>query len=118
MTSSAEALAAPPVRIFDCAGCRRTYVADGEACGLCGRPTSEVTGEGRGRLTTWTTVSATPPGVDPYVIGWAELEGAEIGVLGRFVGDPSSLRAGLAVRVGQTDGPDGWARLWLVPDGI
>lgn len=117
MTGDPEALTAPPVRLFECVDCGRTYIAAGETCVLCGRATKDVTGDGRGRLTTWTTVTATPPGVDPYVIGWADLEGAGVGVLARVVGSASALRAGLAVRVGQTDGDDGWPRLWLRPDG-
>jgi len=72
---------------------------------------------GRGRLTSWTTVYATPAGVDPYVLGWAELDGAGGGVLGRFVGDAAELVFERAVRVSQTEGEDGWPRLWLEPDG-
>jgi uncharacterized OB-fold protein len=77
-----------------------------------------MTVAGRGRLTSWTTVRATPAGVDPYVLGWAELDGAGGGVLGRFVGEASALRFELPVRVRQTDGDDGWPRLWIEPDGI
>ena len=109
-------MTAPPVRLFECVDCGRTYVADGETCLLCGRATKEVTGDGGGRLTSWTTVFATPPGVEPYVIGWAELDGVGVGVLGRFLGDASVVCHDLPLRVGQTAGEDGWPRLWLEPE--
>jgi|GEM_PF-4200181 len=114
MTGEGQAPAAGPVRLFECVDCGRTYVAVGAVCALCGRSTKEVTADGRARLTSWTTVSATAPGVEPYVLGWAEVDDAGLGVMGQFIADASGLRAGLAVRVIQTAG-DGWPRLWLEP---
>jgi uncharacterized OB-fold protein len=105
------------VRLFECVDCGRTYVADGETCPLCGRPTKELTGDGRGRLTSWTTVFATSAGVEPYVLGWAELDDVGVGVLGRFLGDASAVRRDLPLRVHQTAGNDGWPQLWLEPEG-
>lgn len=108
---------AAPVRLFECVDCGRTYIAAGEACVLCGRATRDVSSDGRGRLTTWTTVTATLAGEEPCVLGWADLDGIGVGVLGRVVGDPAVLQSGLTVHVTQTEGDDGWPRLWLRPDG-
>jgi uncharacterized OB-fold protein len=117
MTIELPVEATTPVRIWGCADCRRTFVAEGERCPLCGLPTEEVTaGGGRGRLTSWTTIHTAPQGGDPYVIGWAELVGIGQGILGRFVGDASVLRRGLPLLVRQTGGGDGWPRVWLEPD--
>ena len=105
-----------PVRISECAPCGRTYVAGGATCVLCGEDTKDVSGHGRGRLTSWTAIHASPSGDEPYVIGWAALDGTPVGVLGRFVGDPAMIRFDLPVRVTQTAGDDGWPRLWLEPE--
>ncbi|HEV7865361.1 MAG TPA: OB-fold domain-containing protein [Acidimicrobiia bacterium] len=112
-----RAPAVSPVRLWACAPCGRTYVAVGERCAACGGPTVDATGDGRGRLSSWTTVYAVAGGGDPYVLGWAELDGAGIGVIGRFAdADAGRLRRGLAVLVRQEDGGDAWPRLWLEPD--
>jgi uncharacterized OB-fold protein len=107
---------APPVRVWECTDCGRTYVAQGETCGLCGVEMKELKGHGRGRLTSWTTVHAGRDGESPYVLGWVDLDGLGLGVLGRFPGDPPALRLDIRVVVRQTIGADGWPRLWLDPD--
>jgi hypothetical protein len=102
-----------PVRVWECADCGRTYVAQGDSCRLCGAATKEVTAGGRGRLTSWTTVHAVPAGERPYVLGWVELDGTGVGVLGRFAGEVPALHRDLPLLVHQSDGPDGWPRLTL-----
>ena len=111
----AEAIAALPVRVWECADCGRTYVAQGETCRVCGAATKELTADGRGRLTSWTTVHAVGAGEAPYVLGWVELDGVGVGVLGRFAGDVPALRRDLPLIVRQSEAPDGWPRLSLEP---
>jgi hypothetical protein len=71
-----------------------------------------VDGADRGRLVSWTTVEAQVP----YVLGWAHLDNANLGVMGQFIGPEGvPVRSGLAVRVRQsTDQP--WPRILFTPD--
>jgi uncharacterized OB-fold protein len=108
--------AATPVRVWRCVACERTFVAQGKACVVCGAATEDMTTDGRGTLGSWTIVHAVPPGEDPYLLGWAELDGVGVGVLGRLLVDEGALRSGLRVRVRQTDSGDGWPRLGLEAD--
>lgn len=80
--------------------------------------TAPVSHDGRGRLLTWTTIGAGPESDGSYILGWAELDGVALGALGQVLGETTVLRRGLSVRVRQTDGDDGWPRLWLELDPV
>lgn len=117
MTGVREPLSACPIRLWECATCRRTFVAEGRRCPLCGEATTELASDGRGRLVSWTTVHVGEGTGEPHVLGWAELEQVDLGVLGRVVGEASGLRRGLPVLVHQVDGGGAWPQVWLQPEG-
>lgn len=94
-----------------CESCQTlTYPARKE-CGTCGNPMHVEPLPGCGQLVTWTVVHQSTPGfTTPYVLAWAALDSADVGVLGRLRAAPGKwldlLHAGERVSIREErDGP-------------